>query len=85
MTSPTVVLMHEPATETGLIRFTIANEFANASEARKWLKNEAPDGTYSIANMLLTGETVKLEQIPTRQLSGGVQIRHRSTPVANGG
>ena len=85
MTSPTVVLLEHPQPDGEDMLYSIAAQFGNASEARKWLKNEAPDGTYGIANMLLTGETVTLQQVPTRQLSGGIQIRHRTTPVANGG
>ena len=85
MTSPTVVLREHLQPEGEDMLYSIEAQFANASEARKWLKNEAPDGTYSIANMLLYGETVKLEQIPTRQLSGGVQIRHRAAPAPNSG
>jgi len=68
-----VITMIQP--EEG--RFDVVSEHDTVAQARHFLKNEAPDGTYSILTQVLADVLVKSRKETKRDLEGGQGFIHR--------
>ena len=53
-----------------------------AAQARAWLRQEAPDGTYLIASIIEEGIKVETEQVVARHVDRGTHYRTRRTDGA---